>query len=172
MYGEANIAFIDGQNLHLGIKESGWKIDHKKFRTYLKDKYNVVEAYYVLGFVSEEYQELYNNLQKAGFIVLFKEHNVGLRGNKKGNVDTDIVFEIMKIMIERKDYSHFLLISGDGDYKKLVDFLIKKKVFKKLLFPNRKFASSLYLKLGAERFDYLENADVRAKIAYIEKRAP
>lgn len=171
MYGEANIAFIDGQNLHLGTKESGWKIDHKKFRTYLKDKYHVVEAYYVLGFVSEDQQDLYNNLQKAGFIVLFKEHHVGLRGNKKGNVDTDIVFEIMKMMLERKDFSRFLLVSGDGDYKKLVDFLIKRNVFKKILFPNRKFASSLYLKLGAEFFDYLEGA-MRSKVEYMEKRAP
>lgn len=172
MYGEANIAFIDGQNLHLGTKESGWKIDHKKFRTYLKDKYHVIEAYYVFGFVSEEQQDLYKNLQKSGFIVLFKEHHAGLVGKKKGNVDTDIVFEVMKIMLERKDFSHFLLVSGDGDYKKMVDFLIKKNVFKKILFPNRKFASSLYLKLGAERFDYLESKDVRAKIEYIEKRAP
>ena len=57
-----NIAFIDGQNLHLGTKECGWSIDHKKFRIYLKDKYHVGEAYYFLGFVSEGYQDLYDSL--------------------------------------------------------------------------------------------------------------
>ena len=67
-----NIAFIDGQNLHLGTTESKWKIDHYKFRIYLKDKYHVSEAYYFLGYIKEEQQDLYNNLQKAGFIVLFK----------------------------------------------------------------------------------------------------
>lgn len=67
-----NIAFVDGQNLHLGTKENGWKVDHKKLRVYLRDKYGVGEAYYVLGYVSEENQDLYNNLQKSGFIVLFK----------------------------------------------------------------------------------------------------
>jgi uncharacterized LabA/DUF88 family protein len=172
MSSESNISFIDGQNLHLGTTENGWKVDHKKLRIYLRDKYDVTEAYYVLGYVSEANQDLYNNLQKAGFIVLFKEHNSGLSGKKKGNVDTDIVFEVMKILIERQDFQKILLVSGDGDYKKLVDFLIKKKALKKLLFPNRKFASSLYLKLGSEYFDYLDSPDVKAKISYIEKRAP
>ena len=163
---ESNLAFVDGQNLHLGTTQNGWKIDLKKFRIYLKDKYHVDEAYYYLGYVSEEQQGLYNNLQKAGFIVLFKEHSPGLKGSKKGNVDTDIVFEIMKTLIERDDFNKIILVSGDGDYKKLVDFLIKRNAFKKLLFPNRKFASSLYLKLGSEFFDYLESPAVRSKIEY------
>ena len=50
-----------------------------------------------------------------------------------------------------------IIVSGDGDYKKVVDYLIKKNKFKKILFPNKKFASSLYKKLGSEFFDYLEN---------------
>jgi len=170
---ESNLAFIDGQNLHLGTTQNDWKIDHKKFRTYLKDKYHVDEAYYFLGYVTEEQQNLYNNLQRADFIVLFREHSPALKGTKKGNVDTDIVFEIMKTLIERKDFHKILLVSGDGDYKKLVDYLIKKEVLKKLLFPNKKFASSLYHKLGSEFFDYLENPDIQSKIAFKqEKRAP
>ena len=170
---ESNLAFIDGQNLHLGTTQNGWKVDHAKFRIYLKDKYQVDEAYYFLGYVSEEQQSLYSNLQKAGFIVLFKEHISTLKGTKKGNVDTDIVFEIMKTIIERKDFNKVLLVSGDGDYKKVVDFLIQKGMFKKLLFPDRKFASSLYSKLGSELFDYLENTGIQAKIAFtLKKRAP
>jgi hypothetical protein len=78
-----NHAFIDGQNLHLGTKLKGWAIDHKKFRTYLADKYNVTEAYYFLGFVSEEEQGLYDNLQKAGFILSFREHSSTLKGKKR-----------------------------------------------------------------------------------------
>jgi len=153
--------------------QNGWKIDHRKFRTYLKDKYHVDEAYYFLGYVSEEQQSLYNNLQKAGFIVLFREHSSSLKGTKKGNVDTDIVFEVMKTLIERKDFSAILLVSGDGDYKKLVDYLLKKNVFKKMLFPNRQFASSLYNKLGSEFFDDLDAQAIRSKIAFTqEKRAP
>ena len=166
---ESNLAFIDGQNLHLGTTQNGWKIDHKKFRTYLKDKYHVDEAYYFLGYVSEEQQSLYSNLQKSGFIVLFREHISTLKGTKKGNVDTDIVFEMMKTMIERTDFTKMLLVSGDGDYKKLVAYLITKNRLKKLLFPNRQFASSLYRNLPPMYFDYLDSG-VRAKIEYIQKK--
>ena len=137
--------------------QNGWKIDYSKFRIYLKDKYHVSEAYYFLGYVSETQQDLYNNLQKAGFIVSFKEHNPAMLAQKKGNVDTDIVFEIMKNLIDNKDFNKIVLVSGDGDYKKIVDYLIKKDKFEKIMFPNKKFASSLYKDLGTERFDYLDN---------------
>ncbi len=160
---ESNIAFIDGQNLHLGTTQENWKIDLKKLRIYLKDKYHITEAYYFLGYISEAEQGLYDNLHKSGFVVLFKEHNLVVKSKKKGNVDTDIVFEIMKNLVDNKDFNKIILISGDGDYKKLVDYLIKKDRFKKILFPNRRFASSLYKHFGAEFFDYLYNVK-----AYIE----
>jgi uncharacterized LabA/DUF88 family protein len=157
MQKETNLAFIDGQNLYLGTKQDDWFIDLKKFRIYLKDKYNVSEAYYFLGHLQEENEELYKNIQKSGFIVLFKEHNQYTITKKKGNVDTDIVFEIMKNLIENKDFNKIIIVSGDGDYKKLVEYLISKNKFKKILFPNKKFASSLYKSLGGELYDYLIN---------------
>lgn len=63
----------------------------------------------------------------------------------------------------------FVLVSGDGDYKMLVDFLIEEGRMKKILFPNKKFASSLYKELGSELFDYLENPSIRRKIEAKEK---
>lgn len=134
--------------MYLGTTQNGWKVDLKKFRVYLKDKYHVEEAYYFLGYVSEDQQELYNKLQKSGFIVLFKEYGSNLLAKKKGNVDTDIVFEVMKNIIDNDIFSKIILVSGDGDYKKLVDYLTKKNKFEKILFPNMKFESSLYKKLG------------------------
>jgi len=50
----------------------------------------------------------------------------------------------------------------------LVDYLIKKNKFKKILFPNKKFASSLYKKLGSEYFDYLEN--IKVHIGYKKEK--
>ena len=166
---ENNLAFIDGQNLHLGTTQNDWKIDHEKFRIYLRDKYLISEAYYFLGYISEKEQDLYNKLKKAGFIVLFKEHTSSLKAHKKGNVDTDIVFEIMKNLVDNQNFSKIILISGDGDYKKLVEYLIKKDKFKKILFPNRKFASSLFFSLGGESFGYLDEDDIKSKIEYIHK---
>ena len=163
---EHNIVFIDGQNLHLGTRSCGWAIDHRKFRVYLADKYHIKEAYYFLGFVSGDQQDLYDNLQKAGFILSFKEHSAILKSTKKGNVDCDIVFSVMKKMAEQEDFDKIFIVSGDGDYIKMVDYLVKKEKFGKMLFPNRKFASSLYHSLGGERFDHLESVAVQAKIGY------
>ena len=162
-----NIAFIDGQNLHLGttLSEKPWKVKLSKFRIYLEKKYNIKEAYYFLGYVQEINQEIYSEIQKAGFILVFKQHNPVMLGKKKGNVDTDIVFEIMKKLYKKEISGKIILISGDGDYKALVDFLIEEKKFKKVLFPNRKFASSLYKKLSNNYFAYLDDHDIKVKIS-------
>lgn len=45
-------AFIDSQNLNLGVKDAGWNLDFKKFRIYLEDKYNVARAYLFIGHVA------------------------------------------------------------------------------------------------------------------------
>lgn len=164
-----NVAFVDGQNLHLGTKEKGWTVNHARLRTYLKDKYKVGEAYYFLGFVSENVQDLYDNLQKAGFILSFREHSSALKGKKKGNVDCDIIFAVMRKLVEQEPFEKVYIVSGDGDYKKLVDFLVKKGRFGKMLFPNMEYASSLYKSLGGEFFANLGDPAVRAKIAHIHK---
>ena len=101
---ENNIAFIDAQNLHLWTNAEKWKVDFKKFRVYLKDKFKIIEAYYFLWFLSEDEQDLYSRLQKAWFIVVFREHSSHMKWKKKWNVDVDIVFEIMKRIIEDKDF--------------------------------------------------------------------
>lgn len=146
--------------------EDDWKVDLVRFRIYLKDKYKVSNAYYFLGYLNEDQNELYISLQKAGFIVVFKEHNSNQLGKKKGNVDTDIVFEILKNVIEKEEFGKVVLVSGDGDYKKLVDYLIKKNRFEKILFPNMKFASSLYKVLTVKYYDVLNTMDVKKKIGY------
>jgi uncharacterized LabA/DUF88 family protein len=164
---ENNLAFIDGQNLHLGttLSDKPWKVKLSKFKVYLEKKYNVNDAYYFLGYVQEVNQEIYAEIQKAGFILVFKQHNPTILGKKKGNVDTDIVFEVMKKLYRKNDFGKIVLVSGDGDYKSLVDFLIEENRFKKILFPNKKFASSLYKSLGSECFDYLDSKDVKDKIS-------
>jgi len=148
---------------------NSWKIDLARFRLYLTQKYHVTDAYYFLGFIQEENQELYEQIQKAGFILIFKEHNSAMKGKKKGNVDSDIIFLLMKKLYKSEVSGKAVLVSGDGDYKLLVDFLIEEGKLEKLLFPNKKFASSLYKKLGSEYFDCLDNRDIRKKIMKKEK---
>jgi len=45
-----------------------------------------------------------------------------------------------------------------------VDFLLEENKLKKILFPNGRFASSLYKKLGSEFFDSIDKPDIKNKI--------
>jgi len=42
---ENNFAFIDSQNLNLGVCAQGWELDFARFRVYLKDKYDIAKAF-------------------------------------------------------------------------------------------------------------------------------
>lgn len=166
---EKNIAFIDGQNLHLSTQSDKRKIDMNKFRVYLRDKFNVTEAYYFLWYISEEEQDLYTMLQNAWFIVLFREHTSTLKGTKKWNVDVDIVFEIMKRVHETKDFDKIVLVSGDGDYVKLVKRLIQHQLLKKIIFPNKQY-SSLYDDIRTQYGMTLWTPEIKKKIRYFTSK--
>ena len=56
-------AFIDSQNLNLGVRDQGWKLDFGRFRVYLKDKYKVEEAFLFIGYIPQN-RNLYDSLKK------------------------------------------------------------------------------------------------------------
>ncbi len=170
---KGNVAYIDGQNLYMGTAKSSpqWHIDLARFRTYLAQKYHVEHAYYYLGYIQEgeNIESLYDAIQAAGFILRFRLHNSAMLGKKKGDVDSDIAFATMKSLHVGDTFDKIVLVSGDGDYKMLVDFLIEHKRFEKLLFPNSKYRSSLYRKLEPKYYDSLDSPAIQAKIA-LKKR--
>src|SRR3972149_1070486 len=119
-------AFIDSQNLNLGVRSQGWKLDWRKFRQYLRNKYEVDKAFLFIGFVTFN-QQLYTHLQKAGFICIFKPTLEIKKGNKitvKGNVDAELV---LHSMIEYPNYDKAIIVSGDGDFYCLVEHLVNKE---------------------------------------------
>jgi len=135
-------AFIDSQNLHLGIYHSNWKLDYHKFRNYLKTKYNVSKAYIFIGYVPEN-ATLYKHLQEAGFILIFKpvlKINKGKRTTYKGNVDAELV---LHTMIQFPNYSKVIIVSGDGDFRCLIEYLKSEEKLLKILVPNVKYSSLL-----------------------------
>ena len=138
-------AFIDAQNLTKGttLDSKPWKIDLRKFRKYLTEKYNVSKAFYFIGVYDERFENLYKFVKKVGYEIVYREHDVKAVGKKKGNVDTDIVFSVMNEVFVKNKPVKVVLVSGDGDYKKMVELLIKKNKFRKILFPNKKW-SGLY----------------------------
>jgi len=165
---EKNQAFIDAQNLYLGTTRAAkpWVLDLKRFRVYLEQKYNAEKAYYFLGAHEGNNQELYDFIQESGYILRFREHGSAMTSRKKGNVDTDIVFSILSKIIDNENFNKVVLVSGDGDYWRTVNYLIKKNRFKKLLAPNRNTMSSLYKRMADAYYDCLDSDYVKPKIQY------
>lgn len=162
-----NYAFIDGQNLHAGVESLGWKLDHKKFREYLRTELGVKKAYMFLGFM-EEYQPLYSALQEAGYILHFKplirtEDNV-----IKGNVDADMVLQAM-VDIER--YDQAVIVSGDGDFAGLIRHLASVEKLRQVVIPNRSNSSSLFKRMDEYNEQYFTFMnDLRGRLAYKDFR--
>ncbi len=166
-----NEAFIDGQNLHYSTTHSddAWKIDNYRFREYLRKKFNVEQAYYFLGCFDDELQPMYDNLQKAGYILVFRKHQTAALSHKKGNVDADIVFYIMHKLYKRENINKIVLVSGDGDYYRMVKFLCDEGKLGKIIFPVRGKDSSLYKSIELKHRIYLDDEGVKRKIAYTSK---
>lgn len=141
-------AFIDSQNLNLGIQDQRWKLDFAKFRVYLKDKYHVSEAFLFIGYVAGN-EALYTYLQKSGYVVIFKptlERNEGKAVRTKGNVDAEL---ILHSMIQFPSYDLAIIVAGDGDYHCLIEYLAEKKKLFKLMAPSRESLSSLLRRFGS-----------------------
>lgn len=158
-----NFAFIDGQNLHFGIKSLGWKLDHKKFRQYLEEEHDVTKAYIFLGYM-EEHQDLYNVLQEAGFICFFKPLVRYDDGTIKGNVDADMV---LQVMVDIEKYDGAVIISGDGDFSGMLRHLLTHGKLGQVIIPNRDKYSSLFDRLdGFDEKHVTYMNDLRNKLQY------
>lgn len=157
-----NYAFIDSQNLNLAVRDQGWKLSFKKFRKYLQDKYSVSKAFLFIGYVPTQ-QSLYTALQEYGYVVVFKP-TLSLGGGKvKGNVDAELV---LHSMIEYQNYKQAVIVTGDGDFHCLVEYLKKEGKLLRLIIPNKHKYSAL-LRSFAPDMAFI--SDWREKLEYVVK---
>lgn len=157
-----NYAFIDSQNVNLAIRDQGWILNFKRFRKYLKDKYRIRKVFLFIGYVAGN-ELLYANLQSAGYIVIFKptlEFVKNRERRTKGNVDAELV---LHAMIEYPNYDKAVLISGDGDFHCLVEYLKSQNKLLKIIIPNKNKYSSLLRKFMQ---DIVFMNNLKRKLAY------
>lgn len=154
-----NFAFIDSQNVYLAIRGQGWMLDWKRFRVYLAEKYGVEKAYLFIGYI-EGNSQLYTELQIAGFICIWKPTLQYKDGTIKGNCDAEMV---LHTMIQLHNFDKAVIVTGDGDFYCLVDYLIDQHKLKALLIPNRHKYSAL---LKFKKFEAVKRYmnDLRKKI--------
>jgi uncharacterized LabA/DUF88 family protein len=147
-----NFAFIDSQNLYQGIRRMGWALDFQKFRIYIREKYKVHTAYLFFGYLPE-YAGLYRKLRASGYELIFKEV-VRNKNQIKGNCDSDLVFEVMR----QKDlYEQALIVTGDGDFARMVAYLYIHKKLAGVLAPHHKTSSVVLKKAAREKFESMEH---------------
>jgi len=157
-------AFIDANNLNLGIKSMGWNLDFRRFRVYLREKYNVSVAYLFIGYIPTN-QDLYSSLQKYGYVLIFKPTIPDKDGNIKGNIDADLV---LQVMIDYENYNKAIIVSSDGDFYSLVKSLYNNEKLKLVMSPYRSTCSVLLKKSAKEKIVFMEN--LRNKLEYKTKR--
>ncbi len=162
---ENNYAFIDGANLHRGVLGLGWELDYVRFRVWLKEKYNVNNAFIFLGLISKN-TDLYVHLKNSGFILIFKEITYDGTGNIKGNCDSDLVLSAVCNYYE-KQFDKAIIVSSDGDYASLVKFFKNRDSFHTLISPSNK-CSFLLRKLNVH-IVYLET---QKSILFLDKKSP
>jgi len=157
-------AFIDSQNLNVGTQKFGWKMNWARFRQWLGEEYGVTDAYMFIGYIPEN-EALYEQMHDAGYKVVLKptfdmtrvrDEDQPLKPGEtkeardiktaeekkpvKGNIDADLVLWAMK---EMSNYDKMILVSGDGDFYSLVEYMATKKRLLHILTPSGHY-SRLY----------------------------
>lgn len=173
-----NYAFIDSQNLNLGVRNDikygktvkyrGWNLDFTKFYVYLKENLKVKKAFLFIGYMKEN-KELYKSLKKAGYELVFKpilEVKTKKEVKIKGNVDAELV---LHAMIHFEDYQRAVIVSGDGDFHCLVEYLEQKKKLGWVVIPNKFSYSSLLRKYG-KFFRYMNDLKPRLELKKYKTR--
>lgn len=154
------IASIDGANLHKGVASQSWKLDYKKFRSWIRQKFGVTEACVFIGLIPSN-AALYTALQNEGYKLFFKEITYDGTGRVKGNCDADLVLQAVRDMYEKKPKSA-VLVTSDGDYAPLVRLWIEKGVPCTIVSPSPVTKCSILLKRVGVPIVYM--ADVAQKL--------
>ena len=171
-------AFIDSQNLNLSVQKDivnnvtgklvykGWKLDYKRFFIYLNDKYKVDRSFLFIGRIAWN-ESLYKFLEQVGYTIIYKpmlDYSVGKEKFTKGNVDAELV---LHTMIELPNYTKAIIVSGDGDYYCLIEYLEIHNKLSHIMIPNKVSYSSLLRKY---RHYFVFVSDLQGKLEYKKKR--
>jgi uncharacterized LabA/DUF88 family protein len=178
-------AFIDSQNLNLGTQKVGFKMDWRRFRKFLADKYNVTHAFMFIGYMAEN-ESLYEHMHELGYLIALKptldiSSQQGENGEPaperplkpgeeehakpvvKGNIDADLVLYAMK---ELPNYDKAIIVSGDGDFLSLVEYLAEQNKLLHIMTPNWQYSS--LLKQYEDRIVRIDQ--LKRELAYHDRR--
>lgn len=117
-------AFVDASNIIYGARAEGWLIDQKKLLQYLKSKFGVSKVFFYYGQDSKniKQQKFLKRLEQFGYVLRIKE--IKRYGTKsKANCDVDLT---MDVLLKIKEYQRAIMLTGDGDFLPLIQYMIKQ----------------------------------------------
>ncbi len=125
--------FIDGANLYQAARALGFDIDYRRLLENFSTGCRLLRAYYYTALLDEqEYspiRPLVDWLEYNGYTMVtkpLKEYSQSLGRRKyKGNMDVEITVDAMEIS---PHVQHVVLVSGDGDFRRLVEALQRRGV--------------------------------------------
>lgn len=142
----SNYAFIDNHNLYKSLEDAGWRLNYRRFRKYLTDKFNVTKAILYVGYL-RKYQKMYCSFREYGFKVGFRYVSIDPVEGVKGNVDADLIVDALT---RWNFYDKAIIVAGDGDYYCLIKHLKRHKKLEKIMIPNRNDFSYLLSKFSGD----------------------
>ena len=144
--------FVDVQNIYYGAKDSfnGGKIDFKKLLTNVLKERKLVTANAYLIDSNVDNKSFMSCLKQLGYELKIKNLKVRSDGSAKGNSDIELTIDMLNI-IDKIDT--IALISGDGDFVPLVEFLKSKNIRVEVYsFSEHTNSTAFELKNVASRF--------------------
>ena len=110
-------------------------------------------AYLFIGYIPEN-KDLYLELQKAGYLLIYKPVAFNTLGEAKGNVDADLV---LQVMLDIQKFNKAIIVTSDGDFYSLVKHLYENNKLEKVISPYKQTCSILLKKSAKEKIVYIDN---------------
>ncbi|MBU1147060.1 MAG: NYN domain-containing protein [Candidatus Omnitrophica bacterium] len=124
--------FCDDANLYHAYQKYGWRVDFGKFRKLLESYCDLQFINYYLVIPAKNdivYRGTQKFLEKIKSFATIKEKKlkytpVGGRIMKKGNMDVEIVLDVVRTI---DDLDIIIIASGDSDFYELKNYVVKDK---------------------------------------------
>ncbi|MGE4064863.1 MAG: NYN domain-containing protein [Rhodospirillaceae bacterium] len=170
-YPEERLAiFVDGANLYGTAKALGFDIDYRRLLTLFAAKGRLLRAFYYTAVMEDqEYsplRPLVDWLDYNGFTVVTKpaKEFVDHAGRRrvKSNMDIEVAVDMLEI-VDRVD--HIVLLSGDGDFKRLVESVQRRGVRVSVVSSIKTQPAMVSDELRRQADNFVDLADLQGSIA-------
>ncbi len=175
--GERLALFIDGPNLYSAARTLGFDIDYKNLLELFRSKGRVVRAFYYTAVAEDQdyspIRPLVDWLDYNGYTVVtkrIKEHVDEMGRRKvKGNMDIELAVDMLE-MAQHVD--HAVLLSGDGDFRRLVEAVQRRGVRVSVVSSFRSHPPIAADELRRQADVFVELQDIAAEVAREPRRPP